>query len=130
MSSRLRKLVGTLLFALLAVPAAAGQTGAVLSGVVHDRAGNPVSGVVLTIADPGKTETRVVVTDQRGAYFVDRLDYGTAYDVKVSHPHFRKSRVTARANEGEEPVPITLQPRRNPFARLASFSMRVLRLGF
>jgi hypothetical protein len=31
---------------------AAAQTGVVLSGVVHDRAGQPVSGVVVTIVDP------------------------------------------------------------------------------
>jgi hypothetical protein len=51
--------------------AAAAQTGAVLSGVVHDRVGEPVSGVVLTIVDPIEGDTRVVISDYRGMYFAD-----------------------------------------------------------
>lgn len=129
MANRIRKLVGAALLVLVIVPPAAAQTGAVLSGVVHDRAGNPVPGVVLTIVDPAKPEARVVVSDQRGAYFVDHLNYGTPYAVDVSHPRFRKSRVRATANEGEIPVDITLHPRRTALVRLGLFPLRVLTLG-
>ena len=126
---RMRNLAGAVLLGLVTAPVAAAQTGAVLSGVVHDRAGNPVPGVVVTIVDPEKLGTRVVLTDQSGVYFVDRLHYGTAYAVDVSHPRFRKSRLKAVANEGEIPVHVTLDPRRTWLARLALFPLRVFRLG-
>lgn len=129
MPGRIRNLFGAVLLGLATAPVAAAQTGAVLSGVVLDRAGNPVPGVVVTIVDPAKQEPRVVVTDQSGVYFVDRLHYGTAYAVDVSHPRFRKSRLQAIANEGETPLHVTLDPRRTWLARLALFPLRVLRLG-
>jgi hypothetical protein len=111
-------------------PAAGAQTGAVLSGVVHDRAGDPVAGVVLTVVDPVRGETRVVMSDERGMYFVDRLHYGFEYAVQVSHPRFRKSRVRANANEGETPVHITLAPPRSRFMTAALFPLRVLSFGY
>jgi hypothetical protein len=129
MPGRIRNLVGAVLLGLGTAPVAAAQTGAVLSGVVFDRAGNPVPGVVVTIVDPAKQGPRVVVTDQSGVYFVDRLHYGTAYAVDVSHPRFRKSRLQAIANEGEAPVHVTLNPRRAWPMRLALFPLRVFRLG-
>jgi len=108
---------------------AAAQTGAVLSGVVQDRAGTPVAGAVLTVVDPVKEETRVVVTNQGGGYFVDRLHYGREYAVDVSHPQFRKSRLRASANEGDAPVHITVLPRRTPFARAVLYPLHVLSFG-
>ena len=108
---------------------AAAQTGAVLSGVVHDRAGAPVAGVVLTIVDPIEDDTRVAISDSHGRYFVDRLHYGTPYTVDVSHPRFRKSRVEARANEGETAVDIALVPPRSAFASIALSPLRVLSFG-
>jgi hypothetical protein len=109
--------------------AAAAQTGAVLSGVVHDRAGEPVSGVVLTTMDLVKGDTRVAISDNRGMYFVDRLHYGVRYAVDVSHPRFRKSRVRARANEGETPLHIALAPPRSRVVSVALFPLRVLSFG-
>jgi Carboxypeptidase regulatory-like domain len=115
---------------LLAFSTSAGaQTGAVLSGVVQDRAGEAVSGVVLTVVDPVRSESRVVITDDRGAYFVDRLHYGFAYTVHVSHPRFRKSRVQASANEGETPVHITLAPPRPRLVSAVLFPLRILSFG-
>ena len=130
MASTIRKVAGAAALVLTIVPAAAAQTGGVLSGVVHDGTGNPVAGVVLTIVDPEEPGARVVITDERGAYFVDRLHYGTPYAIDVSHPRFRKSRLQANANEGETPVYIALDRRRHRLTRLARFSLRVLRLGF
>jgi hypothetical protein len=130
MASRIRYLIAAAVLVLGIVPTAAAQSGAVLTGVVRDRAGNPVPGVVLTIVDPSRPGARVVVTDQEGFYFVDRLHYGTPYAVDLSHPRFRKSRVEANANEGEAPVHITLQPRRHRLTTLALLPWRVLRLGF
>jgi Carboxypeptidase regulatory-like domain len=109
--------------------AAAAQTGAVLSGVVQDRTGAAVSGVVLTVVDPVRSETRVVITDDRGTYFVDRLHYGFEYMVHVSHPRFRKSHVRASANEGETPVRITLAPPRPRLVSAVLFPLRVLSFG-
>jgi hypothetical protein len=129
MVSRIRNLIVAGLLVLGSVPAAAAQTGGVLTGVVHDGAGNPVPGVVLTIVDPAQPGARVVVTDQHGVYFIDRLDYGTAYDVEVSHPRFRKSRLQASANEGETGIQIALYPRRGRLVRLGLFSLRLLSLG-
>ena len=129
MPSRIPTLVGTAALCLVVTSTVAAQTGAVLSGVVHDRAGNPVPGVVLTIVDRANPEARVVITDERGSYFVDRLSYGREYGVDVSHPGFRKSRVHARASEGEAPVHITLYPRRNRIAKVVLFPLRVLSLG-
>lgn len=107
---------------------ATAQVGGVLSGLVRDGAGNPVPGVVLTVVGPTERDARVVITDQRGAYFIDRLHYGTEYELDVSHPRFRKSRVRASANEGEAPVEITLSPRRSRLARVGHFWLRVVRL--
>ncbi len=86
-------------------------------------------GVVLTVVDPGEAETRVVVTDQSGAYFVDRLHYGREYQVDVSHPRFRKSSVHARANEGDAPVDITVQSPRSRFVRAVLLPLHVLSFG-
>ena len=130
MARRIRNLVVAGVLMLAIVPAAAAQTGGVLTGIVHDRTGKPVPGVVLTIVDPEEQAVRVVVTDQRGVYFVDRLHYGRAYAVDVSHRRFRESRLQASANEGELPLDIALEPRRSRLARLGLFSLRVLRLGF
>jgi hypothetical protein len=130
MASRIAKLIVAALLVLGIAPPATAQTGGVLTGVVHDRAGNPVPGVVVTIVDPAHPGARVVVTDQRGVYFIDRLEYGTGYAVEVSHPRFRKSRLQASANEGDTLVDITLDRRRHRLARLGLISLRVLRLGF
>jgi hypothetical protein len=108
---------------------AAAQSGAVLSGIVHDSTGIPVPGVVLTMIDPVRAGTRVVVTNQRGAYFVDRLHFGREYAVHISHPRFRKSRVRASANEGDVPVDITLLSQRRRFARAVLFPLHVLSFG-
>ena len=129
MAGRIRALVAAAAVILGFGSASAAQTGGVLSGVVHDRTGNPVPGVVLTVLDPAKPEPRVVITDQRGSYSVDRLHSGTEYAVSVSHPRFRKSRVRARANEGEAPVHITVHPRRNRLTKVALVPLRVLSLG-
>lgn len=129
MPSRIQKLLGAALLVLGIAPAATAQTGGVLSGVVRDRAGNPVPGVVLTIVEDGKVATRTVVTDQRGVYFVDRLDYGAPYLLDVSHPRFRKSHVQASANEGETPVHITLAPQPRLLTRIVLFPVRLIRLG-
>ena len=122
-------LVATTVLVLAFSSAAAAQAGAVLSGVVHDRAGEPVSGVVLTIVDPVDGDTRVAISDSGGMYFVDRLQYGVRYAVDVSHPRFRKSRVQARANEGETPVHIALARPKSRFVRVALFPLRVLSFG-
>jgi hypothetical protein len=129
MASRIRNLIVAASLVWGIAPEAAAQSGGVLTGVVYDRGGNAVPGVVLTIVDPERRGARVAVTDERGVYFVDRLHYGTAYAVDVSHRRFRKSRFQASANEGETPIDITLQPQRNRLARLGLFSLRVLRLG-
>lgn len=129
MPNSVSTLVATAVLVLAASSGAAAQTGAVLSGVVYDRAGDPVSGVVLTIVDSTQAGTRVVVSGQNGAYFVDRLHYGREYAVEASHPRFRKSRVRATANEGEAPVHITVAPRRTRLARAALFPLRVLSFG-
>ena len=129
MSSRALTLVATAVLVLAFSSAAAAQMGAVLSGVVHDRAGEPVSGVVLSVVDPAKGNTRVTISDSRGMYFVDRLHYGVQYAVDVSHPRFRKSRVRARANEGETPIHIALAPPRSRFINVALFPLRIFSLG-
>lgn len=129
MSSRALTPLASAVLVLAFSSAAAAQTGAVLSGVVHDRTGDPVSGVVLTIVDPVKGDTRVAISDNRGAYFVDRLHYGVQYAVDVSHPRFRKSRVRARANEGETAVHIALVPPRSRFVTVALFPLRLLSFG-
>lgn len=129
LARRMLTLVATAVLVLAFSSAAAAQTGAVLSGVVHDRAGEPVSGVVLTIVDPVKGETRVAISDSRGMYSVDRLHYGTQYAVDVSHPRFRESRVWASANEGDTAVDIALVPPRSRFVRVLLFPLRVLSFG-
>ena len=129
MWSKVWTLAATAALMLAFSSAAAAQTGAVLSGVVHDRTGEPVSGVVLTIVDPVKRDTRVVVTDLRGMYFVDRLHYGVEYALDVSHPRFRNSRVRATANEGEKPVDITLVPPRSRLVSVVLFPLRILSVG-
>ena len=122
-------LVATAMLVLAFSSAAAAQTGAVLSGVVHNRTGEPVSGVVLTIEDPITGDTRVAISDSRGMYFVDRLHYGTQYAVDVSHPRFRESRMWASANEGDTAVDIALVPQRSAFVRVLLFPLRVLTFG-
>jgi hypothetical protein len=66
MASSICNLIVTAVLMPGIVPAAAAQTGGVLSGVVSDRAGNPVRGAVLTIVDAEQQGARVVVTDERG----------------------------------------------------------------
>jgi hypothetical protein len=127
MRVNIRALIGAAALALCLAPAAAAQTGAVLSGVVHDRAGNPVPGVVMTVIDPTQRAVRVVLTDERGAYFVDRLDYGKPYYLQASHPRFRHSRVDASANEGETLVDVTLHGKRHVFTRVALFPLHLFR---
>lgn len=127
--SRASTLVAAAALVLACSSPAAAQKGAVLSGVVHDRAGEPVSGVVLTMMDLVTGDTRVTISDSRGMYFVDRLHYGVRYAVDVSHPRFRKSRVRAIANEGETPVLIALTDPRSRFVTVALFPLRVLSLG-
>ena len=122
-------LVATAVLVLAFSSAGAAQTGGVLSGVVHDRAGEPVSDVVLTIVDPVKGDTRVAISDSGGMYFVDCLHYGVQYAVDVSHPRFRKSRVQARANEGETLVHIALAPPRSRFVSVALSPLRVFSFG-
>ena len=129
MLSRALTVVATAVLVLALSFSSAAQTGAVLSGVVHDRAGEPVSGVVLTIVDPVKGDTRVAISDSRGMYFVDRLHYEVQYAVDVIHPRFRRSRVRARANEGETPVHIALLSPRSRFASVALFPLRVVTFG-
>lgn len=136
MSSRVGTLVAAAVLALGISPAASAQTGAVLSGVVYDRAGTPVPGVVLTVVGPPNgdprpigAQVRVVVTDEQGAYLVDRLSYGREYAVHAQHPRFRKSRVQASANEGEAPLHITLAPPRSRLATVALMPLRVLSFG-
>ena len=129
MSSRPLTLVATAALVLAVSSTAAAQTGAVLSGVVHDRAGEPVSGVVLTIIDPITGDIRVAISDNRGMYFVDRLRYDVQYAVDVRHPRFRKSRVRARANEGETPVHVSLAPPRPRLVSVALFPLRILTFG-
>jgi hypothetical protein len=126
---RMLTLVATAMLVLAFSSAAAAQTGAVLAGAVHDQAGEPVSGVVLTIEDPITGDTRVAISDSRGMYFVDRLHYGTQYAVDVSHPRFRESRVWASANEGDTAVDIPLVPQRSAFVRVLLFPLRVLTFG-
>jgi hypothetical protein len=122
-------LVATTVLVLAFSSAAAAQMGAVLSGVVHDRAGQPVSGVVLTIVDPVKGDTRLAISDSGGMYFVDHLHYGVRYAVDVSHPRFRKSRVRATANEGDTPIHIALAAPRPRLVSVALFPIRVLSFG-
>jgi len=129
MAVALRNLIVATLLVLTFVPVAAAQTGAVLTGVVHDEHGNPVPGAVLTLVDSTQNGTRVVVTDSRGAYLVDRLTYGRAYDLGVSHPQFRTSRLSASANEGDVAVNVAMHPRRGPLARLAFLSLRMVTFG-
>ena len=129
MSGRVWMLGATAALMLAFPSATAAQTGAVLSGIVYDRAGEPISGVVLTVVDPVKGDTRVVVTDLRGMYFVDRLHYGVEYALDVSHPRFRNSRVRASANEGEKSVDITVVPPRSRLVSVALFPLRLLSLG-
>jgi hypothetical protein len=131
MSSRVWRLGATAALVVLTFSSAsAAQTGAVLSGIVHDRTGEPVSGVVLTIVDPLKRDTRVVLTDLRGKYFVDRLHYGVEYAIDLSHPRFRHSRVRATANEGEKSVDIIMVPPRSRLVSVALFPLRVLGFGW
>jgi Carboxypeptidase regulatory-like domain len=129
MSSRGLTLVGCAVLVLVFSSAAAAQTGAVLSGVVYDRTGEPVSGVVLTIIDPVTADIRVAISDHRGMYSVDRLQYAVQYAVDVRHPRFRKSRVRARANEGEIPFHIALASPRSRFVNAALFPLRVVTFG-
>jgi hypothetical protein len=129
MSSRASTLVATAVLVLAFSSAAAAQMGAVLSGVVHDRTGEPVSGVVLTIVDPVNGDARVAISDTRGMYFIDRLHYGVPYALDVSHPRFRKSRVRARANEGDTPIDIALAAPRSRLVSVALFPLRVLSFG-
>jgi hypothetical protein len=81
-----------------------------LRGVVHDHTGTPVSGVVVTVEHPQRTVVRVVLTDLQGAYAVSELERGTRYNVHVSHPKFRRTRLKAAAGEQ---VNVRLKPRRS-----------------
>jgi hypothetical protein len=126
---RMLTFVATSVLVLAFSSAASAQTGAVLSGIVHDRAGGPVPGVVLTILDPDEGDTRVAISDSEGRYFVDRLHYGMHYRVDVSHPRFRNSRVQAIANEGDTAVDIALVPPRSRLASVVLFPLRVLSFG-
>jgi hypothetical protein len=125
-SSKAFTLGATAVLVLAFSSAAAARTGAVLSGVVHGRAGEPVSGVVLTIVDPVTGDTRVATSDDQGMYFVDRFHYEVQYAVDASHPRFRKSRVRARANEGAIPVHVALAAPRFRLVTVALFPFRVL----
>ena len=122
-------LAATAVLVLAFSSAAAAQMGAALSGVVHDRTGEPVAGVVLTIVDPVEGNSRMTISDSEGIYFVDRLHYGVLYALDVSHPRFRKSRVRARANEGDTPVHIVLAAPRSRVVSVALFPLRVLSFG-
>jgi hypothetical protein len=129
MSSRALTFVAAAVLGLAFSSVAAAQTGAALSGVVHDRTGEPVSGVVLTIIDRDAGDTRVAISDNRGMYFVDHLHYDVQYAVDVRHPRFRRSRVQARANEGETPLHLALAPPRSRFVSVARFPLRILTFG-
>jgi Carboxypeptidase regulatory-like domain len=122
-------LVATTVLVLAFPSAAAAQMGAVLSGTVHDRTGEPVAGVVLTIVDPVEGDTRIAISDGGGRYFVDRLHYGVRYAVDASHPRFRKSRVRATANEGHSPIHIALAAPRPRLVSVALFPIRLLSFG-
>jgi hypothetical protein len=129
MSSKARTGVATVVALLAFWSSGQAQTGAVLSGVVRDPAGEPVSGVVLTIVNSGSGEVRVVSSDHHGAYIVDRLHYGLEYAIESRHPRFRQSRVRARANEGETPVDITLAARRHRLVNAVLLPLRFLSFG-
>lgn len=129
MMGKVRTLIAVAALALAFAPAAAAQTGAVLTGVVYDRTGAPLPGVVLTIVDPSKPEPRVVLSDSNGVYMVDRLVYGRTYGVEASHPQFSAAHVDGRANEGETPVHITLKGKQNAFARVLLYPFRALGSG-
>ena len=98
---------------VLAPAAAAAQDGAVLSGVVYDPSGTPTPGVVVTVTHPERNAVRVVVTNLQGEYRLEGLEEGTEYRVEVSHPKFRKLRVTIPVVRGQTPVVTRLNPRKN-----------------
>jgi hypothetical protein len=81
-----------------------------LQGEVRDQTGQPLPGVVVTVEHPEETAVRVVLTDLHGQYTVRGLDRSTRYDVEVSHPRFRKTRLEAA---GGERVSVRLKPRRS-----------------
>jgi protocatechuate 3,4-dioxygenase beta subunit len=98
--------------------AAAAQYSAAIRGVIHDAAGRPAPGVVVTITHPKSPGIRVAVTDLRGEYVVRGLEPGAEYVVRVTHPDFRTRRLQARARTSAQDVtPVLLQPRRSATAR-------------
>ena len=109
MGARIRSLVGAAAVVFGCATGAAAQS-APLRGRVHDHTGTPMAGVVVTVEHPQQTAVRVVLTDLRGQYAVDELERGTQYNVRISHPEFRKARLKASA--GDE-VTVKLQPRRS-----------------
>jgi hypothetical protein len=93
-----------------AAGAAAGQEASI-AGVVQDRGGQPLAGVVVTVAHPEKDQVRVVITDLGGRYSVEGLDASAEYRVEFSHPTFRKQET--RLQPGRAGLePIALEPRR------------------
>jgi hypothetical protein len=118
MSARIRSLAMAAAVVFGIATGAAAQSNPI-QGVVHDATGTPVPGVVVTISHPQQATVRVVLTDLQGRYVVNELDPRTQYDVQVSHPKFRKTRVKAGA--GDE-INVTLKPRRScrPAARQAA----------
>jgi len=73
---------------------------ATLSGTVTDPAGQPLSGVTVSVAN-----IRSVTTDSRGAFALE-LREGT-YDVRVTHPGFETE--TQRVEAGEQ-LDVVLDP--------------------
>lgn len=110
MGTRISTLVGAAVVVFGIATGAAAQSGPVHRGVVHDHRGTPLPGVVVTIAHPGQNAVRVVLTDLRGEYSVPELEHRTRYDIQVSHPEFRKTRL--RAAPGDR-ITVTLKPRRS-----------------
>src|SRR5688572_23723447 len=109
MGTRIRRLFAGAVVVFGFAATAAAQP-APLQGIVQDHAGNPLPGVVVTIAHPQETVVRVVVTDLQGGYAVDQLERGTQYRVRISHPDFRKARLKVWAGDR---ITVRLNPRRS-----------------
>jgi hypothetical protein len=88
-----RGLCGLLLLTLLAVPAAAQETTATITGVVTDQSGAVVPGATVLIKRIDTGRTNEATTNQDGRYTVSLLDPGR-YEVTFTISGFKPSTVT------------------------------------
>ncbi|HVK46699.1 MAG TPA: carboxypeptidase regulatory-like domain-containing protein, partial [Pseudobacter sp.] len=69
------------------------QTKAQLNGIVTTEAGEPLSGVTVTVRLAGSKDTLSISSDERGVFVVTALNTGSKYNFNFTHIGFQEQQV-------------------------------------